>query len=192
MIAFGKEKADLLRLNSCDIINPFLPIRDDFNILSHAFVAVELVDTTQRERDESPEAYHLLMDALVAMSGESDRGRLDTLLRLFELKYISCIGYRPNLSSCISCSGSLGHGELGFNVRRGGVVCSSCLQADPASLRVSAGAIKLMERSLETPMDRVNKLAAGGKILFDIERCVNEFIRAHIRRDMRSELMLRL
>ena len=192
MIAFGKERMNLLRLNSCDIVNSFLPIREGFDALSHAFVAVELVNTVQKECDENREAYQLLLDALIAISAETDRNKLETLLRIFELKYISCMGYKPNLHSCVSCTGGLETGRLGFNAERGGVVCNSCNKSDPVSFLVSPGTVRLMERALSTPMDKASKLVAGGKVLSDLRKCVNKLIEMHVQYSMRSEFMLDL
>ncbi len=192
MTAFGKENSDLLRLNACDIIESFAPLRDDFERINRAFVSAELVDVCQRERDLNVEGYKLLLDYLRALSSDGAKARQDLLLRAFELKYMGLIGYQPSLERCVHCAGEIGQGKAGFNIGKGGAVCGDCLRKDHSALKVSVGAVKLMSKSVAAPFDRLMRLTANAEMMKDIEKVVNEFIRAHTRREMRSERFLKL
>jgi len=50
----------------------------------------------------------------------------------------------------------------------------------------------LMKKGLELPIEKVGRLAAGKGGMEDIEKAVAEFIRAHIRRELRTEKFLRI
>jgi len=192
MIAFGKEKADLLRLNSCDIIEPFGMVRNDFEKLKRAFVSAELVDNSQKERDTNTDGFELLLAMWRRLSRETDARKQDLLLRLFELKYMSTIGFRPFLKSCVDCGGDIIGPKAGFNAIKGGVVCHKCVTSDPAASMVFIGSVKLMGRSLEMPFEKLDRLKADPGLQGDIDKIVVGFVKYHVRRNMRSERFLAL
>ncbi|MBI4828034.1 MAG: DNA repair protein RecO [Nitrospinae bacterium] len=192
VIAFGKEKADLLRLNSCDVLTHFSALRDDFARLNRAFVAAELLDVCQKERDVNEEGYALALAFLKTLAQETHPDRQDMLLRLFEIKYLAQIGFRPSLSRCVICRKPATGTRLGFNAARGGVVCAPCLAGDPWAVAAPAGAVRLLERGLDTPLERAGRLTAAGGLMASVERLVGEMVKAHVSRELRSERFIRL
>ncbi|MBI5816107.1 MAG: DNA repair protein RecO [Nitrospinae bacterium] len=192
IIFYGKEKAELFQLNTFDVIEPFLPIRDDLDKMSHAFVSAELCDYCQKERDVNREGLRMLLGFWRALSAESNGARQDLLLRLFEFKYLSLIGFMPRLSHCVNCGKEPAQAAAGFNARKGGVVCADCVKSDNGAIRVSLGSVKLLGKSLETPMEKLSRLAAGPALMDDVERMVHEMVETHVRRRMKSERFLRM
>lgn len=192
MIAFGKEKAELLSLNSCDIVEMFPALSADLDTMARAWTCAEFVNHMQRDRDENSQGFRLLVSTWRALAREKDPLRQGLLLRIFELKYLETAGFKPVLDKCAGCGGKLTSHGAGFSARRGGAVCRSCYQKDPVALSVSAGALMLMKKGLELPIEKVGRLAAGKGGMEDIEKAVAEFIRAHIRRELRTEKFLRI
>lgn len=192
VILFGKEKTDLMRLNSCDALDPFLSIRDDLNRLNHAFVSAELVDCVQKVSDPNSEGFDLLLSLWRGLSLASDAEKQSLMLRLFELKYMSSIGYRPSLDKCVTCQSDIGPPAAGFNALKGGAVCDNCLVSDPAASRISVGAVKLMSKGLTMPIEMFDRLKAGPEALLEIEKSVVGFVRSHIHRDLKSERFLKI
>lgn len=192
VILFGKEKTDLMRLNSCDTLDPFLLIRDDLNRLNRAFVSAELVDCVQKVSDPNTEGFNLLLSLWRGLSLESDVRKQDLMLRLFELKYMSSIGYRPSLDKCVTCQSDIGPPAAGFNALKGGAVCKKCLVSDPAASRISVGAVRLMSKGLTMPIEMFDRLKVSPEALVEIEKSVANFVRSHIHRDLKSERLLKI
>jgi DNA repair protein RecO (recombination protein O) len=191
MIVFGKEKASIFRLNAIDVIDPFLGLRNDFKITNRAFVAAELVDVTQNDWDPHREVFAELLGFYRRLA-EPGRDRGDLPLRFFELRYLALIGYRPRLAACVHCGGPPTGRENGFNAAKGGVVCGACLSGDRSALRVTPGAVKLMERGLSADAAGLARLTAAPPVADQIGRVVNEMVERHTRRRLRSERFLRL
>jgi len=192
MIAFGKEKAELLSLNSCDITEMFPALCAKLDTMARAWSCAEFVDHMQRDRDENSEGFGLLVSTWRALGRETDSRRQSLLLRIFELKYLESAGLRPVLDKCAGCGGKISSPEAGFSSRRGGAVCRRCFQEDPSALRISAGALMLMKKGMELPIEKAGRLTAGQGGVEEIEKAVADFIRAHVRREMRTEKFLRL
>ena len=190
-ILFGKEKAELYRVNSMDIIDPFFYLRDDLERLGRAYVSAELVDACQKERDANYEGFEMLVAFWRSISMESKPDRLDLLLRLFELKCMAQIGFGPALTRCVSCGRAPSGLEAGFDPLKGGVVCSDCLPLAPAAFRTTMGAIKLMTRGMSMPVEMLGRLSAAAGPLAEVERMTNSLVETHVRRKIRSEKFLR-
>ena len=192
VIAFGKEKAELYRLNSCDMIDPFMRLRGDVGKLSRVYVSAELVDVCQREGDVNRQGLEALLGLWRLLADEERPERQDLLLRLFEIRYMSYIGYRPFLDRCASCGGEVTGEKVGFNPFKGGAVCRACAAVDSAAFGLSMGALRLISKSLATPMRRQSRLSAAPGLIAELESVVGGMISAHVRRRILSEKFLKL
>lgn len=191
VIFFGKEKAELFRLNSLDIVESFIPLRDDLEKLSRAYVSAELVDACQKEGDVNREGFGMLLSFWRSLLKDTRPERMDLMLRLFEMRFLSQIGLRPVLDRCVSCGGALEGRQLGFNAVRGGAVCGGCLGTDFNAERASRGVIKLVERALATPASKLERLSASMELLGELERLASGYVSAHVPRKIRSEKFLK-
>ncbi len=192
MIVFGKEKADLFRLNSCDIVEPFMAMRGRLGRLSCAYVSAELVDICQKEGDVNQAGFDLLLSFYRTLSQNMRKESQKLLLRLFELKFLSSIGFAPMLENCITCGKEPTGDKAGFHPARGGVVCSGCLPGSSSAIVATMGAIKLLAKGMSLPNERLSRLSASPKLVMEVDRLVNRFINAHVARDVRSERFLKI
>ncbi|MGK7345969.1 MAG: DNA repair protein RecO [Candidatus Nitrospinota bacterium M3_3B_026] len=191
-IFFGKEKTELYRLNSLDMLDPFMTLRGDFEKLGRAWVSVELVDALQREGDENRRGFESLLELWRALTREERPARMDLLLRLFELRYISGAGFQPVLDRCSMCRGELEGAEVWFDPVRGGAVCRACAPAAPSAVKTAMGAVRLMARGLSMPPEKLSRLSAGEEVVAELGGLVRSYVSAHVRRQMRSESFLSL
>jgi DNA repair protein RecO (recombination protein O) len=191
-IFYGKDKAELYQVNSLDIVESFNPIREDYGKLSRAFVSAELVDACQKEKDTNPAGFRMLADLWRGLAEETTPLRQDLLLRLFEFRYLSLIGFQPTMGACVFCGGGLTGVSAGFNSAKGGAVCEKCMRKDSSSTRVSLGAVRLLAKSLETPPDKLSRLSAGPPLVAELGTIVKSAIETHVRRRMNSERFIRL
>ncbi|VAX22384.1 DNA recombination and repair protein RecO [hydrothermal vent metagenome] len=192
IIVFGKEKADLFRLNSIDIVEAFMPMRERLERLSRAYVSAELVDICQKEGDVNQAGFDLLLSFLRALNQDMPKDRQELLLRFFELKFLSSIGLEPALEKCVICGAEPKGDKTGFHPAQGGVVCSRCLPGSPSAIIATMGAIKLLAKGMSLPNERLSRLSASPKLILEVDRLVNRFISAHVARDIRSERFLKL
>lgn len=191
-IFFGKEKTDLFSVNSLDIVESFNPLHDDYGKMSRAFVSAELVDACQKDRDVNPAGFKMLADLWRALGVEETPARQDLLLRLFEFRYLSLIGFQPIMTVCSVCKGELTGTSAGFIAMKGGAVCERCVRKNSSITRVSLGAVRLLQKSLELPAERLGRLSANPATIAEMETIVRMAIDAHVRRKINSERFLKL
>ncbi len=190
-IWFGKETTDLYSLNGLDITEPFLNLRNDFDKINRAFASVEFVDAIEVGKEANSTGFSTLLDFWVGLTKENNKTRLDLLLRLFELKYLALAGYRPILDRCVSCGGVTGR-KSGFDAVKGGAICGSCYRYGNGTGKISQGALKLLEKSLNLPSDRLHRLGVSQPLMAEINMMVKELVGVHVRRKMRAEKFLAL
>lgn len=181
LIYFGKENAHLFRVNSADSVHPFQVLREDYDRMKRCAFFIDLVNSSQKELDPSFPAFELTLRFLQAMERCEAPERWDPLVVLFELQYLSAIGYRFELDSCVYCGRKRGaRSQNGFNPGRGGVVCGTCLAGDPTAERVQAGTVNLMKMALGIGPEKLTRIAVSPAIFPQLRTCVHRFRVAHL------------
>ncbi len=103
-------------------------IRGDFARVSAASVVCELAKQTCFQDAEDPFLYPICSKALSCVERADDQRRLDLLVAAYAMKITAHGGWRPELSSCISCADA---DVSFFSVQAGGALCSSCAKDVP-------------------------------------------------------------
>ncbi|MDZ4677587.1 MAG: DNA repair protein RecO [Oligoflexia bacterium] len=112
---------DLYFLEEAHVRHDFKNLRTQLERLTSASYAAELVELCAHEGLENTELYNLFGATLRALdSGLSVEG----VLRQFEVKLLSILGWLPGLQKCASCG--VEEKELTLNPDQGLVVCRDC------------------------------------------------------------------
>lgn len=119
--ATKKMGHDLYLLEEAQVRHDFLGLHSDIERLAAATYAAELVEHSAQEGLAHPEIYDLFGAVLKALAaGLSWEG----VLRQFEVKLLSVLGWLPTLSRCTGC-GAVDQ-ELTLDPYQGTVVCKDC------------------------------------------------------------------
>ena len=164
---YEKEHQELLRIESADILAQFPAICGDLNRAAAGAVILELVKEFAPEGERNAGAFLLLSQVLRLLnSGEKPA----FLLRIFEVKFLSLLGYQPKLDFCLSC-GCQPKGELLFYGMKGGVLCPSCVvSSGEEEIRLSAGAVGFYYQALRMDMDKVCRLKPSSAMLQELDK----------------------
>src|SRR3989339_1176892 len=112
--------------------------------------ALHLTDIGTRPNETDPILYELLVQWLetVEQTQAITNERAGFLLGSYALKLLTIIGYRPELSLCLSCKLAIEPGAYRWHALKGGVVCRSCVDHDQeqwfAARALSDEALKLI------------------------------------------------
>ena len=101
------------------------------------------------------------------------------LLFAFELKYISFIGFKPQLTRCVSCSGETGD-DVRFDIQEGGVVCRKCFTMNFSQISVKSDIIDLMKRLLYSKLEDLDSIIISKSEEKKIEEVLLRYITSHI------------
>ncbi len=147
--------------------------------------ALHLIDIGVRPMEADPALYDVVAGWLGFLNGSPPLtgDRAGFLLGAFALKLLALIGYRPELSHCLSCKAPLVPGAYRWHALKGGVVCEACAQRQQeqwfAARAMTDAALKLLRFALERGFDEQLRPHLPGAALAEYHEAVESLIVAH-------------
>ena len=190
-----RENRELQNITDFNLIDGFDAMRSDFTRITYGCYFAELVDSIASEGLASPEIFDLLHTAYQFLAYTED---VPLLARRFEIKFLDCAGYGPELSICVHCSSTgtdILPGELGgvinrfgiaFSVRYGGVLCGNCQHRDGAAFTITPGSCALLKTLRISEWERLNRIRASPRNHKELKRVLGNFIEHYTERDLKS------
>ncbi len=183
-----RENRELQNITDFNLIDGFDTIRSDFTRITYGCYFAELVDSIASEGIANPEIFDLLRTTYQFLVSVDD---VPLLARGFEIKFLDCAGYGPELSRCVHCGSSVnGAGTekfgIAFSVRYGGVLCSDCKNRDGAAFTMALGSCELLKMLRKSEWDRFNRVRASTRNHKELKRALGSFIEYHTERNLKS------
>lgn len=132
---------DLDIVTQAELIDPHRELRQDEHRIALAGYVAELVDALTSEDDPQRLVYDALDEALRDIGREPDPF---FVVRRFELRLLSALGYQPELHRCVVCGRVLEPVTNVFVPQLGGVACPRCAPQDATAVPLSVSALKAM------------------------------------------------
>jgi DNA repair protein RecO (recombination protein O) len=119
-VLLKRGKADLHTLGEVEVLEHYLPLREDLErgVMAHHFL--ELFDQFGAEGEGHPAAFALLARALVWLCDQEADPRL--VARYAEFQLLRAMGYEPSLFQCAVSGEELKPEDQFFSLEQGGVV----------------------------------------------------------------------
>lgn len=168
---FSKGK-NFYYINQIDIIDTFYNVRNNIERIAFGFYILELLDKSIIEEEKNEKIFKLLIKGLNIMSN-MDEGYLKFIIS-YELKYISFLGYRPEITTCVNCNKT--SSTMRFSKSQGGLLCSNCFHLDNQAIYTSNSEIQLMQRLLFTSLDNLDEIKVGTNVLTKIQDLLMDYI----------------
>lgn len=184
LIAKGR---DLDILSQADMVEPYLPLREDLVRTGYAALAVELLDRFTGEEEENIRAYHLLRDTLGLLCQEND---LRLTARFYELRLLSWVGYQPQLFACAVGAEAVTARDQFFSYADGGVVCPEHARPDHM-MPLSLGALKVLRHLQTHDFETVRVLELRPALHAELERVLHGYITYLLEQRLQSAAFLR-
>ena len=121
-------------INSCESIEVFYEIRQDFDKLNYASHIAKIVYDVTNENEDSREIMQLFLNTLYMIS-KSDKN-LDLILAIFKLRLACILGFTPNIISCQNCASN--EDIIYFSLKDNGFKCGICGKQDTGAIQISA------------------------------------------------------
>lgn len=184
ILFFEKEDRPLTRVDQCDVLEFFPALSQDLVKMSYGSYFAELVDAMVAEREVHKGVFDLLRLSLSMVNQSETR---EELLRIFEIRLLSLLGYRPNLNSCTHCRKPLEQLErIQFVPARGGILCGICCPTNEIFFPVALGTVKLLEKSADTDLSKIGRLRFSPRALTETRQILPPFIQHHLHRELKS------
>jgi len=184
ILFFEKEDRSLTRVDQCDVVEFFPTLGQDIAGMCYGSYFVELVDAMVGERQSHTRVFELLRRFLSILN---ESGAKEEMLRIFEIRLLSLLGYRPNLTSCTHCRRPLERLEkIYFVPARGGIFCGKCCPTNENFFALAMGTVRILEKSAETDLSKIHRLRFSARSLTESREILPRFIQHHLNRELKS------
>lgn len=181
LIAKGRE-IDIL--TQAEMIEPFLPLREDLTRAAYASYVVELLDRFTYGGDSDMTALFTLLDVTLRRLCGDDNIRL--VIRFYELQLLEETGFRPELQECVVTHEPLLPVDQFFSYHDGGVVSPEGAHHGSGLIPLPMNTLKLLRHIQRSPYKQVAKLNIPEAVHQDAERLMQGYIRFIMERQPQS------
>ena len=192
ILAGGRRGKGLPVLQEAVLKQPFSSIRADYKKTAYASYWSELIYNWIEENFKQVALYYLFEHVLYELdAGETEPAVLNIL---FQMRFLSLSGHRPNFSHCGLCQKDLVNIQddpITVNLQRGGIVCGQCSSSAASRLSLGIGTIRQLlwvESGKLAKAARIRFSAAG---LVESTNFLEEFVCYHLGKEPRSLKFLR-
>ena len=158
----------------------FYNLRNDLKATNTAYYLADVIDKLSDEEEPHKEVYELLDELLSEINGEN----AEILLPFFEIKFLSEMGYKPELFSCVSCKVKIKNGKNHFDFDEGGLVCEKC---GKNQMQISEKAVKLLRLFLKHDIIYIKKINLDTKTVKEVEKVTQNYLKYSSGKEFKSE-----
>ncbi len=185
LIFFRSGKSDLVRVEDAALIEGFAGLKSGIERLSEACYLLELVSEMTAEGQAMPSVFEMLLEFIGMLDAG---GETSVIMRAFEAKLLSVLGYRPCLDVCVACKKDYGQAErLFFSSEKGGAVCAGCAQGECGLIEITAGTARFLAAAERIEAAKLVRLKPAQAFLDESERLLYDFIRRQTGRELKTK-----
>ncbi len=177
----------ILYLNQADLINSFYTIREKMERVTYGYYMLELVEKSLPEEQENKTIFLLLEKGLRVLSRLNEN--FLQFIIAYELKFVSFLGYKPNIERCVSCNNSKSD-NIKFSISQGGIICSNCYNIDPFALYLNKEIYETMHKLLYIPLERTDEIKSSKDSIDKLHGIMVKYILRNIDRKRFNSLKL--
>lgn len=183
-VLYRKEHCDLHLLSQCELMRSFDVLSEDLERMAAAMGAIEMVDAVTHGEEQNEALFVALVSTLGGIASATKN--VASALYYMELKLTELMGFKPNLSACMTCGSSIrenpeGGRSLALHMHHGGVVCGKCTRSERLGVPVSLGAIRFMQRLQElTDVEAATRIAATPGTLKEVAGIIHRYLQSHV------------
>lgn len=179
-----KEKQDLARLDSCDVITSPLTSEMTYpRVVALSYVA-EVIDQLLPDHEPSDDIFRLTLSVVRHLEADS----IWKPLTYFDLWIVRLIGLLPDLSHCIACDSVLNGSQAYFHPLADGLLCGRDKRL--ASTEISADSRALAAQMLRAPLEGFAGDPWARQRAADLRRFLSQRIQRHIEKKLVTSAML--
>jgi DNA repair protein RecO (recombination protein O) len=176
-------------ITQCEGIDSFGSLREDLDRMANAAYIAELLDGFVNSAEPHQELYFLSLVCLNLLTAEDPA----LVTRVFEMRSMSLLGYRPQLDSCVYCGVVIIRKRIVFSPLMGGVLCEKCTHHDYSNISCSMGTVNMLKQLMNWDLRRIRVLKMSPETKKEIGVILNSYISQRLDKKIKSaEFLLSL
>jgi len=156
LVYVEKPNQDLARLDSGELVEAFPELRRDLKVLGAAACLTEAAGELVGATDNVAECFETVRKALFQLAAGLP---IRSLMLSYLIRLLALAGFGPRWQACQVC-GKHSDGIVWFSLKRGGIICQSCLQQsrEERLYPLHPGSRKLIVAAHALPLENLGRL----------------------------------
>ncbi len=191
VLAKGRGKG-MPVLQEASLEEPFFHIRENIIKTAYASYWVQLLTLWLAEKEPQEPMYRLILHVLTQLDRSSTP--VEVLSILFQMRFLSLAGFRPNFDHCHACKTCLDQirdAAVISEPSKGGIACPSCHPYGNKRLTISKGTLKQLIWTDREDLERAARVRFTPSALAEGLAFLEAFVPFHIGRTPKSLKVLR-
>jgi len=148
--------------------------------LTYAAHMIDIVNDVILENQPASRLLQLFLNSLYMLS-KTDKLPLQ-IVRIFEIRLLSTIGYAPWVSSCTECGSTL-FDSMHFSFLKCGFLCTKCVEKDKGALRISEGAAKALNYIVHSKMNNLFSFEVSENVLEELGKVSQRYMKDRLEKN---------
>jgi DNA repair protein RecO (recombination protein O) len=191
VLAQGRRKG-MPVLQEASLEDPFFNIREDIIKTAYASYWSELIYLWMAEGEPQEPLYRLMSHVLAELNrGETP---VEVLSILFQMRFLSLAGFRPNFDHCHTCKTCLDQirqASVVSDPSKGGIACPTCGVPTNGRLKISKGTLKQLMWTDTGNLERAARVRFAPTAISEGLHFLEAFVPFHIGKSPKSLKVLR-
>lgn len=171
------------QISQCQLKEPFYLLREDLQQIAAAAYVAELYDLLLEEEEKNEALFALLLSTFHLLMSCKE---LELVLRYFELRFLSLLGYQPELYRCVSCGQVPAQSAVRFSGQLGGILCQECWGQDGRAVSICLGTVEMLKCFQVTSPRGLPNLRASVHVRRELEDVLWSCLSPHLPRELKS------
>lgn len=167
------KSKDMYILNSADLIHNFYKLRENIELFYYGSYILELIYYITNENDVDNKIFDM---TLIVLSKLEKNFNTEIIIAAYELKLVSLLGYRPNLTTCLNCGIKL-EADAMLVIEEGGFYCKKCNHNMLNGKKMMYKEIETMGKILMSKFENLNDIT---NINHNVIKIIRNFLFYHI------------
>ena len=174
LLFYHNPKRQLQIFSKAEYEKTWLSLKRDVKKITYGFAVVELIDKAVTGEEPHERLFQLVVDVLQAIN--DTEGNINLLFWYFEVQLLSLLGFRPVLSECPRCRGTMDQGF--FALEYGELVCSRCDSG--GGQPISNRAIGILRKLKRNPIEGIDRISLRKGDRKEVGGFLIDYLRYHV------------
>lgn len=169
-------------ITGCEIINNFSFIKKSFQKLKISFKISQLLKDFLKFEEEDKKIFDLIVSTFNKLNEKNDDILKEEMIyQFFFWKFLSILGYKPEINNCLICQKKL-TSEMKyfyFSEKEGGIICKKCflkLKDKTKTMKVNKEILAILNLILkENNFSKLEKIKINKKQISDLNKISLKF-----------------
>ncbi|MEG0229376.1 MAG: DNA repair protein RecO, partial [Oscillospiraceae bacterium] len=162
-------------LDSVEIENSFQNLGENIENLSLATYFAQLIYLCYKTNENSIDILRLLLNCIYFI--KENKKQREEIKAIFELKFVTLIGYGPLLNGCCSC-GNIQANDIYFSIKNCTIKCKSCLKSDDkfSFERIPDGVFAALNHICYSPFEKLFAFSLKKEQILILEKISENYL----------------